>query len=140
MDNNTLKNIFEFLERAEGMEVPKLFNLIEKLENHPEGTRYKHKGNLVLKNSKITKLPNDLYVEGWLDLTNCKQLTELPDNLYVGNDLFLNQTNITNIPNKLYVEAYLWIGGTPLANKYKIEDIRKMITSTGSVVKGPIFR
>jgi hypothetical protein len=140
MNKETLKNIFEFLERVEGMEVPKIFYLIEKLENHPEGTRYRYDGKLDLSYSKIKKLPNDLYVDGRLNLTNCKQLTELPDNLYVGQSLDLRGTNITNIPNKLYVEAYLWIGGTPLANKYKIEDIRKMITSTGSVVKGPIFR
>jgi len=57
-------------------------------------------GNLSFHESSITHLPNNMKVEGWLDLTNTN-ITKLPDNLYVGGNLYIERTNITNLPNDL---------------------------------------
>ena len=107
MKTETIEKILNFLKEKEGRGIPQNWNLIESLENHPDGTQYRYKGNLVLSDSNITKLPNDLYVEGYLSLTNCKQLIKLPDDLYVGGDLRLDDTNIKKLPDNLYIDGYL---------------------------------
>ena len=107
MKKETIEKILNFLKEKEGRGIPQNWNLIESLENHPDGTQYRYKGNLVLSDSNITKLPNDLYVEGYLSLTNCKQLIKLPDDLYVGGDLRLDDTNIKKLPDNLYIDGDL---------------------------------
>jgi len=166
MKAETIKKILNFLKEKEDMEIPKKFfdsigelKLIEELENHPDGTQYRYNGGLDLSYSKIKKLPNDLYVGGNLDLTNCKELTklpdkihvdgyfsirdtnieELPDNLYVDGGLDLVETNIKELPDKLYVGGQLWIYNTPLVEKYTDEEIRKIVTSTGGEIIGKIL-
>ena len=125
-----MEKIFNFLKEKEGKELPKNWNIIERLENHPDDIQYRYDGILSLSHSNITKLPNDLYVDGhlWLDntnitklpdklyvdrsliLENCKQLTKLPNNLYVGGYLDLtNCEHITELPNGLYVRRNLFI-------------------------------
>ena len=168
MKTETIKNILTFLKEKEGHELPKAWidlikklKLIQELENHPDGTQYKHRGSLDLRDSTIRKLPNDLHVTGALDLRGCQYLTELPDNLYVafylrlwdcvkitklpndlyvGGNLALIHTNISEIPNNLYVGVDLFIRGTPLSNKYSNYEIREMITSKGGTLIGKIFR
>ena len=146
MKRDTIENILNFLEEKEGKELPESwfdsiekFKLIEELENHPDGTQYRYEDHLELNNSNITKLPNDLYVGGSLNLQNCTQLTKLPDNLYVSGSLGLDETNITEIPNNLYVGHSLFIKNTPLAKKYSNEKIREMITSKGGTIIGNIY-
>ena len=167
MDRNTIENIFNFLKEKEDKELPKKwfdsiekFKLIKELETHPDGTQYKHNGNLNLINTNITKLPNDLYVEGGLFLMGCSQLTELPDELYVGglnlggltikelpNDLHVtydlslyNCKQITELPNNLHVGNEFFIRGTPLADKYTNKQIIDIVTSTGGLIVGKILR
>jgi len=168
MKTETIENILNFLQEKEGKEIPKSwFKLIEKLklikeiENHPDDIQYRYKGDLVLKNSNITKLPNDLYVTGYLDLGDCKQLTKLPDNLYVGDELYLKgctqitklpdnlyvgdslnikETSIEEIPNNIYVDLSLYIENTPLAKKYTDKEIYEMIKLRGGELVGKIFR
>ena len=169
MKRETIENILNFLKEKEGQDLPeewfdsvKKYKLIQKLENHPDGTQYKHEsGGLRLEGSNITKLPNDLYttnylnldnckqliklpdklhVEGKLNLSDCNQLTELPDNLYVKESLVLYGTNITELPNNLYVGWNLFIYNTPLVKKYTNEEIREIVTSTGGQIIGDIFR
>jgi len=168
MKTETIENILNFLQEKEGKEIPKSwFKLIEKLklikeiENHPDDIQYRYKGDLVLKNSNITKLPNDLYVTGNcylynsyqlkvlpiklhvggnLDLADCVHITELPDNLYVGRVLSLHKTKISNFPNNLYVGEDLYIINTPLANKYTTyNQMLKIFKSTGGKINGRIF-
>jgi hypothetical protein len=110
MKKETIENILNFLKEQEGKEIPqkwvdsiKKLELIKELENYPDGIQYRHEGDLYLTNSKITKLPNDLYVGGSLRLYGCKQITELPDKLYVRGNLNLSYSNITKLPNDLYV-------------------------------------
>jgi hypothetical protein len=158
MEKETLKNILDFIEANEGRDVPQKWKLIEILETYPDGTKYKHNDDLVLTNSMITKLPNDLYVNGYLMVNRCKQLKELPNNLhvervfacnktsieelpnnlYVGSDLHIQNTQIKEIPNNLYVGGDFFINNTPLADKYTDDEIRKMITSTGGEVREKI--
>ena len=173
MKAETIEKILNFLKNNEGKQIPsKWFNsiikYIEKLENHPDGTQYRHKGYLFLSNRNITKLPNDLYVggdlrlddtnikklpdnlyiDGYLELTNCKQLTKLPDNLriiggflalencekviklpdnlYVGETLIIIGTSIEEIPDNLYVGGGIYIYDTPLANKYTNKQIIRL--------------
>ena len=168
MKPETIDNILNFLEEKEDKQIPsKWFDLIEKLklikelENYTDGVQYKHKGNLGLSYTRITKLPNDLYVDGslflWdcskltklpdnlyvgknLDLWGCEQLTKLPDKLYVGQSLIMIGTSIEEIPNNLYVGGDIYIYDTPLAKKYTDEEIYEIVTSTGGKIIGKIFR
>ena len=161
MKTETIETILNFLKEKEGKELPKNWNIIERLENHPDDIQYRYDGILSLSHSNITKLPNDLYVDGhlWLDntnitklpdklyvdcslsLENCKQLTKLPNNLYVGGYLDLtNCEHITELPDDLYVGRNLFIYNTPLAENYSVDEIRKMITSKGGKIIGKIFR
>jgi len=169
MEIETIEKIFNFLKTSEGKEIPesllysiKKTKLIKELENHPDGEQYRYEGDLNLNFSKITKLPNNLYVDGSLDLFDCKQLTELPIKLYVDGDLDLGNCNrltklpdklyvggslnltgcseLTEIPNNLYVGRSLFIDNTPLAKKYTNEQIREIVTSTGGQIIGKINR
>jgi len=167
MKIETIEKIFKFLEEKEGKGLPRELvklitqpKLIKELENHPDGTQYRYKGDLDLSTTNITKLPNDLYVDGFLDLYECEQLTKLPDNLYVGDYLSLydwqqlrklpdnlyvgdylniSYTNITEFPDNLYVGFDLYIDGTPLAEKYTDEEIYKIVASTGGEIRGRIL-
>ena len=112
MKRETIKNIFNFLKEKEGKEIPEKWDIVEKLENHPDGLQYAYEGDLYLNDLNITKLPNDLYVDGSLELINCQQLTKLPDNLHVEDNLrIFNCVQITELPNYLYVGGdYLDLG------------------------------
>ena len=188
MKRETIENIFNFLNTKEGKELPESwfdsiekFELIERLENHPDDTQYRHEGDLTLEGSNIRKLPKYLYVTGCLNLYDCKQLTELPDklhvgesfwiddsnitelpnnlyvrhnldlqdckeliklpnNLHVGESLDLRGTNITELPNGLYIGWNLFVKGTPLAENYTVDEIRKMITTKGGQIIAKIFK
>jgi hypothetical protein len=161
MKAETIEKIFKFLEKKEGKEVPNMWSFIYKIETHPDGVQYRYKYDLYLGYSNIRKLPNDLYVDGFLSLSNCsqltklpdklhvegklnlsgcKQLTELPDNLYVKDSLVLYETNITELPNNLYVGRNLDIYKASLAKNYTDDEIIKMITSKGGKINGRIIR
>ena len=149
MNRETIKNIFNFLKEKEDKELPyiwldsikkfKLIELIQELETHPDYRQYRHNGYLDLSYSNITKLPNDLYVDGDLSLERCEQFTELPNNLYVGGNLWLYASKIQEIPDNLYVGGYLHINETPLSKKYSHEEIREIITSKGGTIIGKIL-
>ena len=160
MKAETIEKIFNFLKEKEGKELPQKWKLIHELENHPDGTQYRYKGNLVLSNSNITKLPDNLFVYGWLDLENCKQIKELPkklfvsrslymegceqlkklpDNLHIGGSLILEGSKITELPKKLYVGGYLYMRNTLLVNKYTEKEIRDIVASTGGEIKQRII-
>jgi len=147
MKRETLKNVLDFLKEKENKKLPKkwfesvkLYKLVQKLENHPDGVQYKHNGDLNLISSTIKKLPNDLYVEGSLGLIDCRQLKKLPNDLYVWINLYLNALDIKEIPNNLYVDGNLFIWNTPLAEKYTDEEIYKIVASTGGKINGNIIR
>ena len=161
MKIETIEKIFKFLEKKEGKEVPNMWSFIHKIETHPDGVQYRYKYDLYLGYSNIRKLPNDLYVDGflslsncsqitklpdklyvtgYLDLSNCKQLTELPNNLYVRHTFWLDDSNIAEIPDNLYVGGSLYMANTPLANKYTNEEIYEMIKLRGGKIINDIIR
>jgi hypothetical protein len=111
MEINTIEKIFNFLEEKENKQIPERwfdFKFIDELENHPDDIKYRYEGDLELSHTNITKLPNDLYVDGNLHLFNCKQLTELPIKLYVRGYLMLfGCEQLTKLPDNLYVDGYL---------------------------------
>ena len=148
MERKTIKNILDFLNTKENKKLPKKWfdsieklKLIKELENHPDDIQYKYDGFLLLSKTNITKLPNDLRVEnGFLDLTNCIQLTELPANLYVKYGLILDRCKqLTELPNKLFVGGDLFLRGTIFATEYSDEEIREIIISKGGAIIGGIY-
>ena len=70
-------------------------------------------GNLDLRGTQITALPDNLTVGGWLDLSGT-QITALPDNLTVGGWLDLSGTQITALPDNLTVGGGLDLRGTQI--------------------------
>jgi len=91
-------------------------------------------GNFYLLFSQIEKLPDNLMVNGYLDLEKCKNLKSLPNGLKVKDGLDLRDTNITSLPSDLEVGDALVLYRTPIANMYTKEQIRKMVPG----VKGTI--
>lgn len=63
-------------------------------------------GFLDLSETKITELPNGLTVGGFLDLRDIP-ITELPEDLAVGGSIDLKGTGITKLPNSLIVGGSL---------------------------------
>jgi hypothetical protein len=145
MEKETLKNIFNFLEKEDNKNAPFLW----KLQNNIPLTKEQLNidGNLNLENSKITSLPKGLKVDGYLslayskieelpkglevdgdlDLYGCTKLESLPEGLYVGGALFLNNCNkLKSLPKGLEVDGGLNITYTSLT-KYSEEELRKMI-------------
>lgn len=64
-------------------------------------------GNLPLHGSKVTVLPDDLYVPGILDLSN-SEITALPRNLRVGGDVDLTGTAVSSLPKDLRVGGTIY--------------------------------
>jgi ribosomal protein S20 len=75
------------------------------------------KGDLDLRNTPITSLPDNLkQVGGYLDLSNTP-ITSLPDNLkHVGGYLDLYNTPITKLPDNLTVGGWLDLNNTPITS------------------------
>jgi len=92
-------------------------------------------GSLILMYSQIEKLPDNLTVNGYLWLDNCKNLQSLPNGLKVYGDLDLRFTNITFLPSDLEVGGILYLFGTPIAKMYTKKQIREMVPG----VKGGIY-
>jgi len=106
MDEKTIKNIFNFLEKNDNIKAPFLWKLENNIPLSKEELNFKGNLNLELKN--ITSLPEGLKVEGNLFLNDCKNLTSLPEGLKVGENLLLNNcTNLTLLPEGLQVGGYL---------------------------------
>ena len=80
---------------------------------------------------------SDLYVSGKLDLSFTK-ITSLPEGLYVGKNLFLNNCyDLKSLPKGLKVGGGVNITDASLT-KYTEEELRKMIEP--GFIKGDIIR
>lgn len=71
------------------------------------------RGDLRLKGSSITSLPDDLTVGGALDLRDTG-IQSLPDDLTVGDSLYLSRTQIQSLPSGLKVGRDLYLNETPI--------------------------
>ena len=138
MDIAKLKRIFDFLEEKESKSHQAKGTLLWKIIFNEQLTNkdLNVKGDLYLRDSKITSLPEGLKVGGDLDLGWTK-ITSLPEGLEVGGYLDIRDTKITSLPKGLEVGGNLYIYRTPL-KKYTDEQIREMIKS--GFIKGRIFR
>ena len=136
MKKETLKNIFNFIERKENRKTPFLWKV---LNNDPfTEDELNIKGNLDLSETKIRTLPKGLKIGGDLDLIDCPNLTSLPEDLDVGYSLYLyNCKNLTSLPKGLQVGLNLYIGKTSLTN-YSNDELRKMIEL--GYINGKIIR
>ena len=70
-------------------------------------------GYLDLQNTQITSLPDNLIVRDWIDLQKTS-ITSLPDNLIVGSSLYLQGTQITSLPDNFIVGGDIYLEGTPI--------------------------
>jgi hypothetical protein len=118
MEKETLKNIFVFLKNKEYKNLPKKYlnslsdsELIKIFETHPDDSQFVCDRSVHLNHKYIIKLPNDLYVDGYLDLSN-SNIKQFPNKLHVSSNLYLfDCKQITELPNKLYVGVSLELGG-----------------------------
>jgi hypothetical protein len=108
MEKETLKNIFNFLEKNDNIKTPLMGKFMSEMPLTKEELNFK--GNLNLQFSKITSLPKGLKVRGNLNLDYSK-ITSLPEGLSVGGNLDLGATNITSLPRGLKVEGYIDLNG-----------------------------
>ena len=138
MVKETLKRIFDFLEEKESKSHENKGTFLWKLIfNEPLTNKDLNvKGDLYLRDSKITSLPEGLKVGGDLDLGWTK-ITSLPEGLEVGGILDLYWTNITSLPKGLKVDDYLNIRETTLL-EYTDDELREMIQP--GFIKGQIIR
>ena len=138
MEKKALKRIFAFLEKKESKSHENKGTFLWKIIfNEPLTNKDLNvKGDLFLRNSKITSLPEGLKVGGDLDLGWTK-ITSLPEGLEVGGILDLYWTNITSLPKGLKVDDYLNIRETTLL-EYTDEELREMIQP--GFIKGQIIR
>jgi len=108
-----------------------MYSQIEKLPDN-----FMVNGYLDLEKCKnLQSLPDNLRVNGYLDLDSCKNLESLPNGLKVKGFLDLRHTNLTSLPSDLEVGEDLILYRTPIANMYTKEQIREMVPG----VKGLIW-
>ena len=132
-----IHNLFKFLEKKKGTETPLRVKLLYAPDELTDED-LQVKGDLNLKNTPITSLPDNLQVGGSLFIYRTP-FTSLPDNLKVGRHLNLSDTKITSLPDNLKIGGNLFLYNNPLGKKYTKEEIRKMVKDTGGYVKGEIY-
>lgn len=88
-------------------------DFIEKYNIKEENGRYYYYGNLNLRDTLITQLPDNLTVSRSLDLSNTP-IAQLPKNLVVGECLKIDETLITELPDNLIVGYTLNLSGTQI--------------------------
>jgi hypothetical protein len=133
-----LANLFNYISsKRPKYRAPLKFKLIHDPESITED-ELTVKGDLNLRDTQITSIPDSLTVRGDLWLANTK-ITSLPNNLAVKGDLDLYKTKITPLPDNLTVGGDLNFQNTPLSKKYSADEIRKMIEDKGGNVKGNIY-
>ena len=73
-----------------------------------DGSPY-YNGDLDLRGTGITSLPDGLVIDGGIDLENCTGITSLPEGLVVRGSLDLYGTGITSLPDDLTVGGSLYL-------------------------------
>ena len=98
-------------------------------------------GLLNVRNSKLIETPFHLYVVSTLILSYNKELIKISDKTHVGYDLDLRGCiKLRELPNDLFVGHDLYIQETPLAEKYTDDEIYGIIENNGGQIRGKIFR
>jgi hypothetical protein len=162
MEKETLKKIFNFLEKNDNRNVPftwKLLNnepLTEKdlnikgdldltetnIKSLPNGLKIT--GNLILTETDMRFLPEGLLVGGHLDLYASK-IDSLPKGLKVGGDLNIEGTYIELLPSGLQVGGDLYLNDSDLHHSIdyndsnELRDIVKKMVEPGFIKGNVIF-
>ncbi len=132
MESNTLKNIFNFLEKNDNRNAPFIWKMMNKIPFTKEQLYVK--GDLDLRGEDIEQLPAGLYVKRNL-LLNATPIKKLPKGLRVGGDLHLQDCeNLKSLPKDLKVRGNIWLGGTPLG-RMPDEKILNMVKPDGYIGK-----
>ena len=132
--NSLHAKFFQYLEDIREQEIPIEVKLSspDQFPLTPEDLDVK--GDLSLAfNKKITSLPDNLKVKGYLDLTSTT-ITSLPNNLQVEGSLYLSRTEISSLPKDLQVGNFFVLDKTPLSFK-TYDEIYQMAPG----IKGSIF-
>jgi len=135
MKEETLKRIFNFLEKEENRKKPFAY----KVKNNEPLTEkdLNIEGNLDLSNFKITSLPEGLKVGRVLDLTD-SDIETLPEGLEVGHSLWLAGCwGLTSLPKDLKVGGNLYIYRTKFT-EISDDELVNMIMPNG-YIKGEII-
>lgn len=66
--------------------------------------------DLLLQRINNLKLPNNLHIDGYLDLYG-SDINKLPKNLIVNGDLDIQNTNIKSLPKSLIVKGRIIVSG-----------------------------
>ena len=134
MKKETLKSIFNFLERKDNRKTPFVWKLIN---NEPfTEDELNIKGDLELQGQDIQQLPDGIHVKNDL-LLNSTPIKKLPKGLRVGDNLYIQYTKITSLPEGLQVGGNLHVYNTTLA-KLSDEELREMVKP--GFIKGKIRR
>jgi hypothetical protein len=146
MEKETMKKIFDFLEKEENkMPQDKGSFKWKVIFNELTYDELNINGNLDLSYTKVTSLPEGLRVKGWVNLMGCLAIVSLPEGLEVGDYLSLASSNIESLPKGLKVGGNLnlrnskiknipddiEIGGSLYLQKTKITSLPK-----GLIIKG----
>jgi len=134
MENNTLKNIFKFLEDEGEHRTPFMWKWKNNIPLTEEDLNVE--SDLNFYKLEIKSLPKGLKIHGHLGLYKTN-ITSLPKGLEVGYDLILTYSTITSLPEGLKVGGDLYIHATPLT-KYLDDDLRQMVKP--GFIKGIIYR
>jgi hypothetical protein len=132
-------NLFKFIEYKypeykTPLKMVYTFKIINKIPFTKEELHVKK--DLFLNFSEIEKLPEGLTVGENLNLIGCASLKSLPKGLEVGRDLYLGRcTSLQSLPEGLIVGRHIILIDTPIAEKYTVEQIRKMCPG----IKGEIY-
>ena len=115
---------------------------IEKPENYQEIIQQYiengSKGTLDLDDYNQPTLPSNLTkVRGNLSLRGSK-ITSLPDNLTVKGEINLNNSALSSVPKNLKVGSFLFLVNTPLNKKYTKEELEKMLPGVYNVYASSI--
>jgi len=139
MEKETLKRIFDFLEKKENKKHKGSGSLNWKLFFNISLTKEELNvdGNLNLRGSIIKSLPEGLKVVGDLNL-NHSDIESLPEGLEVGGSLRLIESwSLTSLPKGLYVGGNLHIQRSNFTN-FSDDEIRDMIKP--GFIEGEIFK
>ena len=115
MEKETLKKIFNFLEKKDNRNTPLRWKWSNGFPFTEDDLHVK--GDLNLSDLEIEELPEGLKVEGDLFLQN-SDIKSLPEGLEVGGDLDLTSSKVTSIPEGFKVGGSLITEHFPGDTKY----------------------
>ena len=147
MEKETLKRIFDFIEKKENIRMPFAYKFaikepfteddlnvrgdlglgLSKITSLPKGLKVG--GNLNLASSRLRSLPEGLEVGGWLSISDTS-VSKLPKRLKVGGSLVISYTSIGILPKGLVVGGVIYAINSHIFN---IDEIPKGVITEGIV-------